>query len=82
MGRNARDDGTRGESPWSPGDPLSAKETETLRLLAQGYTYDGIARIRKVSNQTVKNQMQAVYIKLGAHTRAHAVAIAKDRGLI
>ena len=61
---------------------LGAKELEMLKLTSQGFTYIEIARKTGMSASTVKNQMCCVLRKLEAHTRAHAVCIAKDKGLI
>lgn len=72
----------RGELPQLLGKPLSLIELEVLILVSQGHPYSEIADMRKRSAQTVKNEGRAVMLKLGARNGAHAVAIAKDRGLI
>jgi len=64
------------------GKPLSPIELEILRLLAQGYGYFKIAKQRSRSASTVKNEGLRIFQKLGAVNAAHAVAIAKDKGLI
>lgn len=72
------EDGKRGEST----DTLGSRELETLRLMSLGHLYHEVALAMGVSPQTVKNCLTVVRRKLDAHTTAHAVAIAKDRGLI
>lgn len=72
----------RGELPTLLGKPLSDVELEILKLLSQGYNYPEITDIRKRCLQTVKNEGLRLMQKLGACTAAHAVAIAKDKGLI
>jgi len=73
-----REDGKRGELV----DTLGSKELETLRLMSLGYLYHEVAKVMGVRPQTVKNCLAVVRKKLNARTTAHAVAIAKDRGLI
>lgn len=73
-----REDGKRGELA----DTLGSKELETLRLVSSGYLQHEVARVRGVNPQTVKNCLVTVRGKLRARTTAHAVATAKDRGLI
>lgn len=53
---------------------LSDREREVLRLVAQGYT-DGTAAVQLgIAEGTVSNHMKNATMKLGALTRAHAVA--------
>lgn len=75
----AREDGTRGELHSKE---LHPRELETLRLLSQGYTFKEIAVFMGIQWQTIKNRLTVVRSKLGARNTIHAVAIAKDRGLI
>lgn len=69
-----------------PGDadqpPLTAREQEILTLTAAGLQGGAIADYLVVSPETVKTHMQNTMAKLGARTRAHAVAIALSTGQI
>jgi DNA-binding NarL/FixJ family response regulator len=48
---------------------LSAAEREVARLVFQGASNAAIARIRGTSERTAANQLQAIYAKLGVHSR-------------
>ena len=60
---------------------LTARETEVLRLLAQGKTNKDIADALVISGNTVKRHLKAIFDKLGVHTRAAAAAKAISAGL-
>ena len=62
-------------------DP-SARECEVLDLLADGATDEQIAARLAVSPATVQSHIRTAKAKLGARTRAQAVALALQRGLI
>ena len=62
--------------------PLSARELDALRGLAQGKVYKEIADDLSLSASTVRTHLHNVYRKLGAIDRAQAVLIARDRGWI
>ena len=57
--------------------PLTAREREVLDLLAQGLDQNQIAKELVISPKTVATHIQHVLPKLGAHSRAQAVAIAR-----
>ena len=59
---------------------LTEREREVLRLL--GNTNKEIAAALKISERTVKFHVTSIFNKLGADTRAHAVAIAAEQRLI
>ena len=61
---------------------LTKRELEILGLIAQGYHSKQIADKSGTSYQTVKNQASTILMKLGAVNRAHAVSLAKERGLL
>jgi PAS domain S-box-containing protein len=61
---------------------ISEREREILLLVGDGYENDQIARRLHLSVNTVKTYMQRALMKLGAHSRAHAIALAIRRGLI
>jgi DNA-binding NarL/FixJ family response regulator len=62
--------GQEGEPP--PAEPLTARETEVLRCLAQGLTNKQIALALRISEHTVKFHVSAVYAKLGVSNRTEA----------
>ena len=59
-----------------------AREREVLELLADGATDGQIAARLAVSPATVQTHVRNAKAKLGARTRAQAVALALQRGLI
>lgn len=61
---------------------LSPRELEVLALLAEGLTNKAIAARLVLSLHTVRNHVQNILGKLGAHTRLEAVAIATRAGLL
>jgi DNA-binding NarL/FixJ family response regulator len=63
-------------------EPLTPRELDVLRLLAEGLSNKGIAERLAISDQTVKFHVAAIYGKLGAANRADAVRRAVRRGLI
>ena len=63
-------------------DQLTAREMDTLRLMAQGLDTKAIAERLVVSTTTVRTHAQNVLSKLGAHSRLEAVARATELGLL
>ncbi|OLT15628.1 DNA-binding response regulator [Serinicoccus sp. CUA-874] len=66
----------------SPQPNLSARETEVLRLVADGATNNDIAALLHISDATVKSHLVHIYTKLGVSSRTAAVASARDSGLL
>jgi len=60
--------------------PLSSREVEVLRRLAEGKVYKQIALELSLSTSTVRTHLHNTYCKLGAVDRAQAVLIATQRG--
>ncbi len=60
--------------------PLSMREIDALRGLAEGKVYKQIAQELSLSVSTVRTHLHNVYRKIGAVDRAQAVLIARDRG--
>ncbi|HVL31877.1 MAG TPA: HDOD domain-containing protein [Solirubrobacteraceae bacterium] len=60
--------------------PLSARELEVLRRLAEAKVYKQIAADLSLSTSTVRTHLHNIYGKLGAVDRAQAVLIASERG--
>ena len=63
-------------------EPLSAREVEVLRLVADGATNRQAAKALFISEATVKTHLLHIYDKLGVNDRAAAVAVAFRRGLL
>ncbi|GIK73400.1 MAG: DNA-binding response regulator [Chloroflexota bacterium] len=63
-------------------EPLSARELEVLRHLAEGLSNKEIARVIGVSEHTAKFHVNAILGKLGAQSRTEAVVKATRAGLI
>lgn len=64
------------------GRPLTRRETEILRLIAQGLTNRVISRRLGISEKTVKNHLSAVYAKIEVRGRTQAALYAVRSGLI
>jgi putative nucleotidyltransferase with HDIG domain len=62
--------------------PLSARELDALRGLAEGKVYKQIAAELNLSVSTIRTHLHNVYRKISAVDRAQAVLIARDRGWI
>ena len=60
--------------------PLTPKELQALRGLAEGKLYKEIAASVGVSTSTIRSHLHSSYKKLGAADRAQAVLIATERG--
>jgi LuxR family maltose regulon positive regulatory protein len=63
-------------------EPLTRREKDVLRMLRSSLSLVGIARELDLSPNTVKTHTSALYRKLGAGSRAEAVSIAQQSGLI
>jgi DNA-binding NarL/FixJ family response regulator/putative methionine-R-sulfoxide reductase with GAF domain len=75
------DEGEPG-APVPVREPLTPRELELLRYLAEGYTNKEIARAMVLAEDTVKKGVQTLIAKLGATDRTHAVVLALRRHLI
>jgi DNA-binding NarL/FixJ family response regulator len=62
--------------------PLTARETEVLRLMALGLPNKRIASRLTIALGTVKAHIQAILAKLEARSRTEAAVIADQRGLL
>lgn len=61
---------------------LSDREVDVLKRVAAGGSNKLIGRQLEISEQTVKGHISRILDKLGAADRAHAVAIAVQRGVL
>ena len=64
------------------GSDLTEREVEVLRLAAKGLSNKEIAEHLFLSVNTVRNHMQRVLNKLGAHSKLEAAAIAVRVGIV
>lgn len=81
--------GSAREAAWAPVTAegselvqLTKREREVMTLIAGGGHSEDIAAHLFLSSETIKSHAQNAMVKLGAHTRAHAVAIALVTGQI
>ena len=65
-----------------PDDPLTPRELEVVKLIAEAYTNRQIARILKLSEKTVESHRANVLSKLGMRDRVELVRYAIRRGLV
>jgi DNA-binding NarL/FixJ family response regulator len=70
----------RGED--APTDPLTPRELDVVKLIAEAYTNRQIAEILKVSEKTVESHRGNVFSKLGIRDRVELVRYAIRRGLV
>ena len=63
-------------------EPLTEREHDVLRLIAEGLTNKEIADRLVLSLNTVKTHRLRLYQKLGLHTRAELVAFARRKGIL
>ena len=61
---------------------LGAREVQVLRLMATGMSNKALAEQLHLSLNTVRNHVQSVLRKLGAHSKLEAVATAVREGVI
>src|SRR5208337_4334716 len=65
-----------------PGDELSSRELEVLRLLAEGKPNKLIGVAMSITEVTVKSHVQSLFKKLNVLSRTEAIAVANRRGLL
>ena len=63
-------------------DELSSRELEVLRLLVAGASNKSIAAQLTLSENTVKSHISHIFGKLNVQSRAEAVSVALQRGLV
>ena len=78
--RDHLDRASRGESV--PADPLTPRELEIVKLVAEGYSSDEIAATLVISKKTVEHHRSHVLEKLGMRDRVELTRYAIRRGLV
>ena len=63
-------------------DPLSGRELEVLKQLAQGCTDKKIAENLVIARETVHKHLKNIYGKLDVHSRTEAIARARELKLL
>jgi ATP/maltotriose-dependent transcriptional regulator MalT len=63
-------------------DVLTERERDILCRISQGMPNKQIARVLRISPETVKSHMKRIFLKLAVGTRAEAVSQAKSLGLL
>jgi DNA-binding NarL/FixJ family response regulator len=75
--------GPAGAAPASqPRGILSTREQEVLRLIARGFSYSEIARLKHLSVHTVQTHIKNLYGKLAVHSKNEAVFEATRLGIL
>lgn len=62
--------------------PLTQRELEVLRLMAQGHSVGTNARLLRITPNTCRGYVKAILAKLDAHSQLEAVAAATRLGLL
>ncbi len=81
-------DGTSAAAPQRNGtapaveSPLTARETEILRMVAKGLSFETIGEVLGISPHTVVTHVKKIYRKLAVHSRGEAVYEANQMGLL
>ncbi len=63
-------------------EPLTARETEVLQMIAQGLANKQVALSLNISEHTVKFHLSSLYAKLNVSSRTEAVRVGFSLGLI
>ena len=62
--------------------PLSQRETEILRYIAKGFSFETVGEVLGISPHTVVTHVKKIYRKLAVHSRGEAVYEASQMGLL
>src|SRR5690606_19592519 len=62
--------------------PLTPRETEILRMVAKGLSFETVGEVIGISPHTVVTHVKKIYRKLAVHSRGEAVYEASQMGLL
>lgn len=93
---NSLDELTKGGAPMSakiarmvinnfhsnPNSPLSQREKDVLKLIAEGKSYSQIADQLFISKETSKTHIKNIYSKLQVNSKSEAIELAKSKRYI
>jgi DNA-binding NarL/FixJ family response regulator len=63
-------------------EPLTEREEQILKLLAEGKSNRSIGQSLFISESTVKSHLKSLFVKLDVTSRAEAISLAARRGLV
>jgi len=66
----------------NPNSPLTKRETEVLKLVAEGKSYTQISEELFISKETSRSHVKNIYSKLNVNSKSEAISIAKKDHLI
>jgi ATP/maltotriose-dependent transcriptional regulator MalT len=69
-------------APGTQRPALSARELEVLELIARGFSYAEISRLKQITVHTVQSHIKSLYGKLEVHSKNEAVFEATRMGLL
>jgi DNA-binding NarL/FixJ family response regulator len=69
-------------APPAEPSPLTERETEILRLVAKGFSFDAVGEVLGISPHTVVTHVKKIYRKLAVNSRGEAVYEAGQMGLL
>ncbi len=73
---------TRAQRRGGPEDPLTPREQEVVKLIAEGHTSEEIAETLVISKKTVERHRANILEKLGMRNRVDLTRYAIRRGLV
>jgi DNA-binding NarL/FixJ family response regulator len=65
-----------------PADPLTPRELEVVKLIAEAHTNEDIAQLLTISRKTVERHRENIMAKLGMRDRVQLTRYAIRRGLV
>jgi DNA-binding NarL/FixJ family response regulator len=63
----------------NPNSPLSEREKDVLRLIAEGKSYTQIADLLFISKETSKSHIKNIYSKLEVNSKSEALELAREK---
>jgi DNA-binding NarL/FixJ family response regulator len=70
------------DGEYEPQDPLTPRELEVVKLIAEAHTNDDIAALLSISRKTVERHRENILAKLGMRDRVQLTRYAIRRGLV